>query len=158
MKILGVDCGIHGGLAIIEIANGTTSLIDAIDIPVCGIKARERVDVLAIRSWIQQHQPNQAVIERAGSMPKQGVASTFKYARAAGSIEAVITLCEVPVVFIEASAWKRKFNLRGKDKESARQLALQRFPNRHELFALKKHHQRAEACLLALAGANHGPT
>ena len=41
MKILGVDPDIHGGLAIIELNNGTApQLIDAIDIPVTGVKAK----------------------------------------------------------------------------------------------------------------------
>jgi hypothetical protein len=45
MKILGVDPGIHGGLAIIVMnSDGSAQLIDAIDIPTVGIKAKERVD------------------------------------------------------------------------------------------------------------------
>jgi hypothetical protein len=51
MKILGVDPGIHGGLAIVVINDGAAPLvIDAIDIPVAGVGAKERVDVLAIRT------------------------------------------------------------------------------------------------------------
>ena len=51
MKILGVDPGIHGGIAIVAIDNGTApQLVDAIDIPVAGVGAKERVDVLALRA------------------------------------------------------------------------------------------------------------
>ena len=66
-NILGVDPGIRGGLAIIAIdANGAAPcLIDAIDIPVAGVGAKERIDVLAIRDWIAQHAPQHALIERA---------------------------------------------------------------------------------------------
>ena len=41
MKILGVDPGIHGGLAIVAIDNATApQLVDAIDIPVAALAPR----------------------------------------------------------------------------------------------------------------------
>ena len=70
MKILGVDPSIHGGLAVVAVNNGAApTLIDAIDIPVAGVGAKERVDVLAICTWIRTHQPDHGVIERAQAMP-----------------------------------------------------------------------------------------
>ena len=97
MSILGVDPGIHGGLAIVFVdANGAApQLVDAIDIPVTGVGAKERVDVLAIRNWLAQHTPQHAFIERAQAMPKQGASSGFKYGRAVGAIEAVIACCAI---------------------------------------------------------------
>jgi hypothetical protein len=49
MKVLGVDPGIQGGLAIVEHAGDTTVLLDAIDVPVIRTGAKERVDVAAVR-------------------------------------------------------------------------------------------------------------
>ena len=109
MKIVGVDPGIRGGLAVIAIEDGAAPLLlDAIDIPVIGMTAKERVDVLALRQWILSHCPTHAVIERAQAMPKQGSSSGFKYGRAVGSIEAAITLCEIPITIAEPSVWKRR--------------------------------------------------
>jgi crossover junction endodeoxyribonuclease RuvC len=54
------------------------------------------------------------------------------------------------MTIVEPPKWKRSFHLHGKDKEGARQLALQRFPSAHALLARKKDHQRAEAALIAL--------
>ena len=157
MKILGVDPGVRGGLAIIEIDNGIApKLIDAIDIPVTGVGAKERVDVLAIRTWILTHKPDHAMIERAQAMPKQGTSSGFKYGRATGALEAVIACCEIPMTIVEPSMWKKAHHLRGGDKEGARQLALQRFPAAHALLARKRDHQRGEATLIALFAANRG--
>ena len=156
MKFLGVDPGIHGGLAIVEVNDGTAPrLVDAIDIPVIGTGAKERVDVLAVRGWIANHQPDRSVIERAQAMPKQGASSGFKYGRATGALEAVIACCEVPIAIIEPTAWKRAHHLHGKDKEGARQLALQLFPSAHTLLARKMDHGRAEAALIALFAANN---
>jgi crossover junction endodeoxyribonuclease RuvC len=155
VNILGVDPGIRGGLAIVSIdANGAApQLIDAIDIPVNGVGAKERVDVLAIRSWIERHAPQHALIERAQAMPKQGSSSGFKYGRAVGAIEAAIALCGIPVTMVEPSVWKKFHKLHGKDKEGSRQRALQLFPEAHALLARKLDHGRAEAGLLALYGA-----
>src|SRR5215472_9457447 len=117
MKILGIDPGaVSGGLAIVEINNGIPSLIDAIDLPVVGVKAKQRVDVLALRDWIQLYKPDHAYVERGQAHPHQGASSGFKFGRGCGALEATIQLLEIPLTIIETSAWKRKFHLHGKDK------------------------------------------
>jgi len=157
-RILGIDPGISGGLAVVEITDSAApQLIDAIDIPVVGVGAKERVDVTAIRNFIDRHKPIRALIERAQAMPKQGASSGFKYGRAVGAIEAAIILCSIPVEIVEPSAWKRHWHLPGKDKESGRQKALQLFPAAHAALARKKDHGRAEAALIALFGASIQP-
>jgi crossover junction endodeoxyribonuclease RuvC len=156
MEILGVDPGIHGGLAIVTLSDDAApQLVDAIDIPVIGVGAKERVDVIAIRSWIVLHRPQHALIERAQAMPKQGASSGFKFGRATGSLESVIVCCEIPLTIVEPSAWKKFHQLRGGDKEGGRQRALQLFPSAHALLARKRDHGRAEAALIALTMAGH---
>jgi crossover junction endodeoxyribonuclease RuvC len=151
-KVLGIDPGaVSGGCAIVEIHDGAApKLVDAIDLPTIGVKAKQRIDVLMLANWIRQHQPEHAYIERGQAMPRQGASSGFKFGRGCGAVEATIQLLEIPLTIIEASAWKRKFHLRGGDKESGRQLAIQLFPAAHALFARKKDHGRAEAALIAL--------
>jgi crossover junction endodeoxyribonuclease RuvC len=154
MRVLGVDPGVNGGLAVVEITDGAASvLIECIDIPAIGSGAKERVDAIAIRNWLAAHKPQHAYIERAQAMPGQGASSGFKYGRAVGAIEAAITLCSIPVEIVEPPAWKRFWKLPGKDKESGRQKALQLFPASHAALARKKDHGRAEATLIALYGA-----
>jgi crossover junction endodeoxyribonuclease RuvC len=154
IQILGVDPGIRGGLAIVMVHDGAASdVVDIIDIPVVGVGAKERVDVLAIRTWILAHQIQHAFIERAQVLPRQGSSSGFKYGRATGSLEATIQLLEVPMSIVEPSLWKKFHMLRGGDKEGGRQRALQLFPSAHALLARKKDHGRAEAALIALYGA-----
>src|SRR5262249_46648624 len=147
----GIDPGIHGGLAIVELVDGAApQLIDAIDIPIIGTGPKMRVNVLAIADWLRRHQPDHCAIERAGSMPKQGVASTFKFGRATGALEAVVALLEIPLTIVEPSVWKRQHGLYGADKETSRQRALQLFPAAAALLARKMDHGRAEAALIAL--------
>jgi crossover junction endodeoxyribonuclease RuvC len=153
--ILGVDPGVRGGLAIVVVHDDAAppNIADMIDIPVAGVGAKERVDVLALRAWIEQHRPDYAYIERAQAIPKQGASSGFKYGRAVGAIEGVIACCLVPLVIVEPTTWKKFYQLRGGDKEGSRQRALQLFPSAHALLARKKDHGRAEAALIALYGA-----
>jgi crossover junction endodeoxyribonuclease RuvC len=153
MRVLGVDPGVSGGLAVVEITDGAAPvLVECIDIPVVGTGAKERVDVAGVRNFIDRHKPVRALIERAQAMPKQGSSSGFKYGRAVGAIEAAIVLSGIPVTIVEPSVWKRFWKLPGKDKESSRQQALQLFPAAHAALARKKDHGRAEASLIALFG------
>ena len=151
MRILGVDPGVRGGLAIVSIENSAAPiLIDAIDIPTIGVGAKERVDTLTVRIFIARHQPHHALIERGQAMPKQGSSSGFKYGRACGALEAVLACCEIPTAIVEPSAWKKFHQLRGSDKEASRQRAIQLFPGAHALLARKRDHGRSEAALIAL--------
>src|SRR5262249_560293 len=139
--ILGIYPGIHGGCALLEIIDGAApQLVDAIDVPTIGTGAKERIDVIALQQWLLDHKSHRTFIERAQAHPHQGASSGFKYGRATGSIEAIVTACGIPVEIIEPSMWKRALRLRGKDKEGARQYALQTFPRAHALLALKRHH------------------
>ena len=150
-RYLGIDPGISGALAIIEMVNGVPALVDAVDMPAVGSGAKARVDILAAAQWIAKHAPSTGYNERGQAFPGQGASSGFSYGRAVGAIEATVTLCRIPMILVEASVWKRRLNLPGKDKEAARQRALQLFPSQHALLARKKDHGRAEAALPVVA-------
>jgi crossover junction endodeoxyribonuclease RuvC len=158
MAVIGIDPGVKGGLAVVHNAEGFNVLVDCIDIPVIGSGAKERVDAAAIRDFVHQHKPAIALIERAQAMPSQGASSGFKYGRAVGAIEAAISLCAIPIEIIEPSVWKRFWHLPGKDKESARQKAMQLFPHSHRLLNRKRDHGRAEAALIALYAIRNSHT
>ena len=150
-RILGIDPGVHGAAAVIDVSDGVApKLIDCIDLPTVGVKAKERIDVHVFYAWIDAQRPDYAAIERGGSMPKQGIASSFKFGRACGAIETTVALCNVPYTLTEPAVWKRRLGLIGSDKEASRQLALQMFPSAAALLARKMDHQRAEAALIAL--------
>jgi Holliday junction resolvasome RuvABC endonuclease subunit len=153
MKILGVDPGIHGGLAIVSLFESGPRLIDAIDVPTVGTGAKERIDVIGLQQWLLEHSPYRAFIERAQAMPRQDASSGFKYGRAAGAIEAIIAANGISFEIVEPSMWKRALRLRGKDKE--RRPTLQLFPHAHHPLKRKMDHQRAEAALIAYVGLYH---
>jgi crossover junction endodeoxyribonuclease RuvC len=151
MKVCGIDPGIRGGLSIVLIESGKAPvLIDAIDIPVIGYAAKERIDALAVVKWIERYAPQHAGVERGQAYPRQGLSSAFKFGRAVGALEAAVACCHVAVTIVEPSRWKKFHCLpRGAEKEASRQRALELFPSGHRLLDLKKHHGRAESALIA---------
>jgi crossover junction endodeoxyribonuclease RuvC len=153
MRFLGIDPGVHGALAFVTITTDGPRIVDAIDIPTIGTKAKERVNVHAVQGWILRHGPFRAFIERGQAMPRQGASSGYKFGRAVGAIEATVALCNVPLEIVEPSVWKRALKLKGKDKEGSRQRALELFPHAQHLLTRRKDHQRAEAMLIAYFGA-----
>lgn len=112
MIVLGIDAGVHGGTAIIETTDAVATLINAWDIPVIGSGAKERVDVAAVRNWVQLHRPALGLIERAQAMPRQGSSSGFKYGRATGALESAIVLA--------MSRWKSSSPVPGKNTGTCR--------------------------------------
>jgi crossover junction endodeoxyribonuclease RuvC len=144
--ILGVDPGITGGIAFLF-----ANRVVAEDIPTAG----GEVDVDTLVRRVREMQPALAIIERANAMPKQGVASTFKYGLAYGALRTVVALCNIPYRLVTPGKWKAYFHLDA-DKEKSRALAIQLWPG-CGYFALKKHHGRAEAALIARYGAETCP-
>jgi hypothetical protein len=142
--ILGVDPGVTGGLAFFFPALRT---VQVYDIPA----AAGEVDAAAIVALLEEHQPDEAFVERAQSMPKQGVASTFKYGVAYGTILTALAIGKVPTHRITPAKWKRAMGL-DSDKEKSRALAIRLFPGCGD-FTRKKDHGRAEAALIARYGA-----
>jgi crossover junction endodeoxyribonuclease RuvC len=68
-----------------------------------------------------------AVIERVGSMPKQGVASSFSFGVGFGSVLSVLQARHLPVNLVTAATWKRALNL-PRDKAAALDRARLLFP------------------------------
>jgi len=106
-----------------------------------------QVDGAAFAHLVRGYGISIAVVEQVGAMPKQGVASTFRFGVAVGIIRGVLIGNGVPVIYVVPGVWKKRFNLHGKDKEAARALATLRHPLVEGLH-LKKHHGRAEALLM----------
>jgi crossover junction endodeoxyribonuclease RuvC len=156
MRILGIDPGMTGGCAIYDPHNGF--IVDAVDIPTIGEKAKERIDVRHLSAWMINNGAKHAFVERAQAMPGQGSSSGFKYGRGVGYLEATAVLSGIPLTIIEVRAWKKYFGITGTKAdgagEAARALAIQQFPAASHLFARKKDHGRAEAALIAVYGAS----
>jgi crossover junction endodeoxyribonuclease RuvC len=109
-----------------------------------------KIDSLALRQAIKLSMGSatfEIAIELVGSMPKQGVSSTYKFGRAVGAIEAVCELTGCSVTYIRPAKWKKEMSLTS-DKHSSLNMARNLFPNAK--LSKVKDHNKAEALLLAL--------
>jgi crossover junction endodeoxyribonuclease RuvC len=165
LRVVGIDVGLLGAAALIERSQGDDlgdgqlgrrqdRIVDVIDLPTVGEDAQKRILVPELKKWLVAMHGDVAFLEDVHAMPKQGVASTFKFGRAAGAIEATVACVGLPWRLVTPVLWKRAMSLKGKDKEPSRQLVLQRFPEQTGYFTRMLDHQRAEACLIAVFGCD----
>lgn len=142
MRILGIDPGVAGGGALLP-SNGEAPAV--FDLPT----VNKQINAGQFRRMVHELQPDVAIVENVHSMPKQGVASTFKFGMACGLIRGVLLGYGLPVIDVAPTVWKKHFKLSGNDGEQSRALACHRFPALEGL-SRKKDHNRAEALLIAL--------
>lgn len=145
---LAIDPGlISGAWAAID-ANG--AFIACGDVPHADGRVQPRELKDALQACIPAGDCAEIVIEQVGVMPGQGIASTGRFMRATGCIEAVAMLMNYPVHFVTPQAWKKHHCLIGLPKASSLRMAQLLWSSAP--LKLVKHHGRAEALLMALYG------
>jgi crossover junction endodeoxyribonuclease RuvC len=141
----GIDPGLAGGIAVLD-TDGRPLLCESL--PVCGTGAARRIDAAELVRMLAPYAARirLALVEAVAAMPRQGVSSTFRFARATGAIEGTLAALGVPIEHVTPSTWKRRLGLTS-DKEQTRGKAVALFP---EIDLHRRcDHNRAEALLLA---------
>jgi Holliday junction resolvasome RuvABC endonuclease subunit len=144
MIYIGIDAGsVNGALGAIN-HNGEyveSFMIDHKDKHILALVFKSR-----ILSIVDPKEGAQICMEQVHAMPKQGISSTWNFARAVGVISAVCELTNYPFHLVSPQKWKKHFNLTA-DKNEALDLARKLFPKAP--LKLKKDINRAEALLIA---------
>lgn len=156
---MGCDPGFTGAVAVLrdDSLSPAITYVDVMDLPVVGEGVDKRIDArqlsIDLDHWKRDRDDNlwhaTVAIEKASAMPKQGVSSAFRYGTVYGALRAVYEDLMFKIVLVAPGTWKRAMGLTGKGKEASRELAIRVFPEAHVLLSKKKHHNRAEALLLA---------
>lgn len=157
MKVMGIDPGITGAIALLE----DGYLIEVVDMPVLedGAKGRRTVNAPLLASIVYRMQPDVAFVEFVGPRPGEGAVGAFTFGRCRGCIEGVLAGCGVSQTLITPPVWKRAVGIApGKEgaKDAARSEAIRRWPGLAAQFARKCDHGRAEAAFCAVAGLGRG--
>lgn len=161
MRILGIDPGAGGALALFIPAQATTGrpFLQLYDMPTIvgrvGGKNATQISESLLAGLVRDAQPDIAWIEQVHAMPRQGVTSSFNFGVAFGLCRGVCAALNIPVHLIVPTVWKRYFRL-GAGKHDSRLTACRLFPGSAAQFARVKDDGRAEAALLALYGSQHG--
>lgn len=163
---VGIDVGITGAVAVL---NPETNDVRFYDNPVLEVKvgkkfknvpdAHEMAVILEDIAEAAGGKDNLLVsIEKVQAMPgggerSMGATSAFSFGMGFGMWLGVLAAIRLPHQQIHPATWKaRCMSGLGKEKDASRQIAMQHYPRAAKDLNLKKHHGRADACMLARFG------
>lgn len=154
MNIFAIDPGVSGALVCYHRATQSVSwrLTPTIEV---GVKGTKRVNAMEVARWFksfERHTSDFCFIEKVGAMPGQGVSSMFSFGHSAGVVEGVVTALGLPVQLVSPQAWKKHWGLIGQDKDAARVLCVDLYPDLSELKLKGKGQAISDAILIAKFG------
>ena len=136
--ILGVDPGVSGSIVSLERSSGQ---VDGT------IKLCETLHDIAEFVRVRALSVEMAYLERVHSMPRQGIASTFKFGSSYGFCKGVLTSLLVPFEEVTPAKWQGAMKCKtGGDKRVTKSAAQRLFPRERVT------HANAEALLIAECG------
>lgn len=153
--IIGIDPGsASGAVAILWISGGEVEGAEVHDLPTVKVGKKtkpneaECADLLDLGLDVRRVTVG---IEQVSARPGQGVVSCFSFGFGLGLWVGIASARKYQWSMIRPQAWKREMlaGIADKGKEAARARAQILFPGLIDDLKLKKHHNRAEALLIA---------
>ena len=151
MKIIGIDPGLSGGIAVLE----NNRVLSIFDMPVMseGKKNKRQLNsaqlVTLIKKNIKSVEDVAVIVEQVNAMPGQGVTSMFNFGQTFGAIKGICAALGLPIFFVRPSKWKKHFELINSSKDSSRTKAIEMYPALSNLLAKKKDVNKSDAILIA---------
>ncbi len=151
MKIIGIDPGLSGAIAVME----DNKVLNLFDIPVMseGKKNKRQLNsallVSLLKENIVSHEEVAVVVEQVNAMPGQGVTSMFNFGQTFGAIKGVCAALDLPIFFVRPSKWKKHFELINSSKDSSRTKAIEMYPKLSNQLTKKKDVNKSDAILIA---------
>lgn len=150
--VVGLDIGAHGAIAVLD---DDGRLLAVHDMQALEEKTgRQATNAPLLATLLAKTGARVAFCEWVGPRPTDGPTAAFAFGRARGCVEGVAGALGLPVVFLTPPVWKRAANIPPGvgNKDIARSRAIARWPAKAGLFGRKRDIDRAEACLIAVAG------
>ena len=151
MKIIGIDPGLSGGIAVLE----NNQVLSIFDMPVMseGKKNKRQLNSAHLVSLIKENiKPSEdvaVVVEQVNAMPGQGVTSMFNFGQTFGAIKGICAALGLPIFLVTPSKWKKHFELINSSKDSSRTKAIEMYPALSNQLAKKKDVNKSDAILIA---------
>ena len=151
MRIIGIDPGLNGAIAILQ----NNKVIEIHDIPVMtdGKKNKRQLNsaqlVKLLKDNFQDETDTVVIVEQVNAMPGQGVTSMFNFGQTFGAIKGVCAALGLPIFFVRPSKWKKHFELINSSKDSSRTKAIEMYPSLSNHLAKKKDVNKSDAILIA---------
>tara|TARA_B100000575_G_C23082002_1_gene623431 strand:+ start:941 stop:1432 length:492 start_codon:yes stop_codon:yes gene_type:complete len=151
MKIVGIDPGLSGGIAILE----DSKVLKLFDMPVMaeGKKNKRQLNSAQLVSIIKENifksEETAVVVEQVNAVPGQGVTSMFNFGQTFGAIKGVCAALNLPIFFVRPSKWKKHFELINSSKDSSRTKVIEMYPSLSNQLSKKKDVNKSDAILIA---------
>ena len=151
MKIIGIDPGLSGAIAVLE----NNRVLKIFDMPVMseGKKNKRKLNSALLVSLIKENILNNedvaVVVEQVNAMPGQGLTSMFNFGQTFGAIKGICASLGLPIFFVRPSKWKKHFDLINSQKDSSRTKAIEMYPSLSSELSRKKDVNKADAILIA---------
>ena len=151
MKIIGIDPGLSGAIAILE----NSKVLNIFDMPVMseGKKNKRQLNSAQLVSLLKENMEHNeeivVVVEQVNAMPGQGVTSMFNFGQTFGAIKGVCAALELPIFFVRPSKWKKHFELINSSKDSSITKSIEMYPTLSSQLAKKKDVNKSDAILIA---------
>ena len=151
MKIIGIDPGLSGAIAVLE----NNKVLNIFDMPIMseGKKNKRQLNsaqlVKLLKDNILKNEEISVVVEQVNAMPGQGVTSMFNFGQTFGAIKGVCAALGLPIFFVRPSKWKKHFELINSSKDSSRTKAIEMYPSLSNDLARKKDVNKSDAILIA---------
>ena len=151
MKIIGIDPGLSGAIAVME----DNKVLNIFDIPVMseGKKNKRQLNsallVNLLKKNINKEEEVAVVVEQVNAMPGQGVTSMFNFGQTFGALKGICAALELPIFFVRPSKWKKHFELINSSKDASRTKAIEMYPKLSSQLSKKKDVNKSDAILIA---------
>jgi hypothetical protein len=151
--VIGIDPGsVTGAISVVDEACG---LLDVIDMPTTReANGKTSTSAPLLAAFLARTRARVVFCEFVSARPTDARVAAFAFGRARGVVEGCVGALGLPIVFITSPVWKRLADIPPgvEHKDLARTRAIARWPAHAERFARKRDVDRAEACLIAVAG------
>ena len=151
MKIIGIDPGLSGAIAVLE----DIKVLSLFEMPIMaeGKKNKRQLNssqlVNIIKENINEDEDTIVVVEQVNAMPGQGVTSMFNFGQTFGAIKGVCAALKLPIFFVRPSKWKKHFELINSSKDASRTKVIEMYPTLSDQLAKKRDVNKSDAVLIA---------
>ncbi len=151
MKVVGIDPGLSGAIAVLK----EKKVLALFDMPVMseGKKNKNQLNsaqlVNILKENIKDGEDIAVVVEQVNAMPGQGVTSMFNFGQTFGAIKGVCAALNLPIFFVRPSKWKKHFELINSSKDASRTKVIEMYPSLSNQLARKKDVNKSDAILIA---------
>ena len=151
MRIIGIDPGLSGGIAVLD----DLKIFDVYDMPIMseGKKNKNQLNSAQLVSIIKKNIISNGdtflIVEQVSAMPGQGVTSMFNFGQTFGSIKGICAALNLPIFFVRPAKWKKHFDLINSSKDASRTKVIEMYPSISPRLSKKKDVNKADAILIA---------